>query len=501
MYIKNICFNGSKVLGSVVIPMDSNSYNWNGTTLHGHEIKHNMTINMGKDKKNHYSFIIGDNGTGKSTLFRSIICFFYMNDTFENFSNSAAQYLVYQQEIWNPIDYSKNKGQSLREKWDNLRILHFSTRKTPISETPIAGFYENQLLEGNLSINMTKFLYQYGDKVDKLNQILSPGDNVLWTLHWAMKPLGVSKSNKFSEGYGMYFNGSSSINFIYLKDLVTYFSNSSDIDSLPNELKPIFEAIGKHSRGKSKEEILTVINVIKRTYIYNNLLSFLENNTKEYSKYCVEVTSENQKIWEQGTYPIDLLTEDDFSIIPMLIDLNIIEFDLMCNDVNVEDMSSGEQMMMRLFYSFAPIVREGNKNIIVLYDEPENSFHPKWQLEFPFIFRQVAEECFGITSSHFIFATHSPMIIMNATKLEKTKVSVLKFSRINKQFTSECISDVAKYSLEQIMMDHFDIHYRVENPKRLFEKKLNYDPMEQVLNSFEIKAKIDDLYKEILKSN
>lgn len=84
-------------------------------------------------------------------------------------------------------------------------------------------------------------------------------------------------------------------------------------------------------------------------------------------------------------------------------ELNLIDSEIECDDIPIENMSSGEQMLIRVFSLFASLPQNFEmKNLIVLLDEPENSLHPKWQQLFPEYFKSVVENVYGIHSSHFI---------------------------------------------------------------------------------------------------
>ncbi|MDR6957253.1 putative ATPase [Pseudomonas brassicacearum] len=74
------------------------------------------------------------------------------------------------------------------------------------------------------------------------------------------------------------------------------------------------------------------------------------------------------------------------------------------------DLSSGEQnrisMALKILANAAP-------KLIVLIDEPELSLHMQWQAEFHEFLCDVTE---GLSNYHIVIATHSPVIVSEATK-------------------------------------------------------------------------------------
>ena len=139
----------------------------------------------------------------------------------------------------------------------------------------------------------------------------------------------------------------------------------------------------------------------------------------------------------------------------------------------------------------------------MLFDEPEISLHPKWQQQFPEYFRIVAEDIYNITSSHFIFATHSPLIIMKSF-FNGRDVNVVKIYKDGNTTKSMRIKDVYRYSIEELLMDNFSLEYRhpqkdlklqeildCENNRRLDDRSnciLQYD---------ELRKEIDRLYNDM----
>jgi hypothetical protein len=140
----------------------------------------------------------------------------------------------------------------------------------------------------------------------------------------------------------------------------------------------------------------------------------------------------------------------------------------------------------------------------MFFDEPENSLHPRWQQEFPGNFKDIAEEVYGINNSHFLFATHSPVLIMKAASLPNA--NVLKFYKDGTpNLQSEVVEYVNAFSIEEVLLDEFKISYRDQSAefevKRFLDGKAgaSSDPINSIRSSFELRAKINQLYNLVEK--
>lgn len=98
-------------------------------------------------------------------------------------------------------------------------------------------------------------------------------------------------------------------------------------------------------------------------------------------------------------------------------------------DVNLPNLSSGEVL---LYAKVASIMLFNPKNAIILIDEPEMSFHPKWQKKITKLYKNIPG------NNQFILATHSPHLLMSAyedqivllTKNEEAfKINVEEFEK------------------------------------------------------------------------
>lgn len=86
----------------------------------------------------------------------------------------------------------------------------------------------------------------------------------------------------------------------------------------------------------------------------------------------------------------------------------------------LENSSSGET---HLLCQFIGIMADIRHNSLVLIDEPENSSHPDWQMNYVGWLKDIFSE---YSDSHFIIATHSPLILANMKASESTIIRLVR---------------------------------------------------------------------------
>ncbi|OXA74249.1 hypothetical protein B0A67_00225 [Flavobacterium aquidurense] len=106
--------------------------------------------------------------------------------------------------------------------------------------------------------------------------------------------------------------------------------------------------------------------------------------------------------------------------------------------------SSGElSLITTLLFITATI----DDTTVILIDEPENSLHPKWQIEY---IRRL-DELFYFFEPKIVVATHSPLII-NGAELHAKDINI--FKGINGEFI---LNKEEKVNVEEIYQEYFDI--------------------------------------------
>lgn len=93
--------------------------------------------------------------------------------------------------------------------------------------------------------------------------------------------------------------------------------------------------------------------------------------------------------------------------------------------VSYQDLSSGQLSLLINALILTTFVK---KDALICIDEPENSLHPEWQLNYMSF---LSDLCPLDAGCHFLIATHSPQIISGMTSDNGCIVSLLKDSPLN----------------------------------------------------------------------
>lgn len=112
------------------------------------------------------------------------------------------------------------------------------------------------------------------------------------------------------------------------------------------------------------------------------------------------------------------------------------------------DGSSGETHLLCQFIGIMADIRSGS---LILIDEPENSSHPNWQMNYVGWLREIFKE---YQDCHFIIATHSPLILANMKASESTIVRLKREAETN-HISNEGGMELGCYSwtVDEILQD------------------------------------------------
>jgi predicted ATPase len=539
MRILSVSFNHHKIFGNIKIKFFEDSEPQNDNLLEKHDA--DMVFDIDKStKENYYTFIIGDNGIGKSVLLRNMIHYANWNskmneprlDAIINLNTESTYYQRFKnntsdvQDFINVHIYNKDFNPPDTDEIDFLK--YYDAQLIFIN-----GTYEKAIIHPNArfrsfnyatQINETKILFlnslirfKNDEKLKNLGRFLGTEDTK-WTLRCGLAISDNTVKNSKDNRSLYALNSSFDITiFSFLN-----FINTIQIDSNERFI----------TEGLSRLE-LSVLNTVYRSpfffkLYFNSGLSFKELFEKIRGNHIitkieeflridigwlnaektlnVKITDEQKDKWDNLVTEESELSEFDSFLLSMLFSLDILNIQIFANGTSIDVMSSGQKNLLRLFSYFSdlPLGKQLN-NCVVLFDEPENSLHPKWQQEFPLNFKLIVEDVYGITGSHFIFATHSPVLLMKSAFLKNS--NVLRFYKAEQEaFNSEVIRNVNAYSIEEVLLDEFKITYRNESAEDEMRKILDSefqkrsqatDPINAVKNAFELRDKINELYNQL----
>lgn len=159
--------------------------------------------------------------------------------------------------------------------------------------------------------------------------------------------------------------------------------------------------------------------------------------------------------------------------------------------IPLNNASSGELTLVTSLIYLTSVITE---NSVILIDEPENSLHPKWQIEYI----KRLNELFYFYQPKIVIATHSPLIL-NGAEVNSKKIKVFKGE--NGYFS---LQENETTNVEEIYQDYFDIttpenryisEYIIEKMNLLTAKDININQFEDLIhelkqNSYDDKQKI-----------
>lgn len=161
----------------------------------------------------------------------------------------------------------------------------------------------------------------------------------------------------------------------------------------------------------------------------------------------------------------------------------------------LEKASSGELTLMTSLIFLSVNI---NDNTVILIDEPENSLHPKWQIEYV----KKITDLFYFYQPKIIIATHSPLII-NGAELSIKKVNIFKGKSFNEFYKQE----KELKNVEEIYKGYFDVttpqnrylsQFIIEKFNLLSEHKLTHSDFKNIINDL-IDNSYDDSQKNAFK--
>lgn len=176
--------------------------------------------------------------------------------------------------------------------------------------------------------------------------------------------------------------------------------------------------------------------------------------------------------------------------------LNNIDFFLSKNGdtIHISQASSGELTVISSLIYLASVITE---NSTILIDEPENSLHPKWQIEYV----KTLLDLFYLYQPKIVIATHSPLIINGA---ELTVKNIKVYKGINGKFI---LQEKEPTNVEEIYSRYFDVttpenrflsEKVIEKMNMLASKEITFKNFKEFINHLEENA-YDDTQKEALE--
>lgn len=162
--------------------------------------------------------------------------------------------------------------------------------------------------------------------------------------------------------------------------------------------------------------------------------------------------------------------------------------------IKFEDCSSGEKHML---FAFSGILNTIDNNSLVLIDEPEISLHPEWQIQYITLLKKVFERYKGC---HFILASHSHYLVSDLEGETSSIVTLCKNRDCSSPKATLLPYDTYAWSAENIIYNVFGLrttrnYYFESDLQKLLSLVQNYENNDEDIT--EIKALIEKLKKYV----
>ncbi|MDX9823010.1 MAG: hypothetical protein RBT20_13825, partial [Syntrophales bacterium] len=393
MKLISACFKNHKVLGAdneIRFFKDSRSYK--GKDF----IKLNYSI---KDtNKNYYTFLIGDNGVGKTILLKTIIYYLYL---LENMGSSRSlrkdkhtsidiglglRYRDHGTALMHAyFDLAKGfqggQGHILSDTQSQLLYLSGSPFES-LKAFPLPDLRIKALTHDNLTHINKYFLLKalsnefYHEEIHSLNSYLQLSED--WQVEAS---LAGTRAQVNKKEWQVLLNNDNQINIFNTLELFESLSHAAanaEFDKTHIHKRDLhdrfiyndffYEFFFKH---RNEHEIL--FSDILNSDILHRINSLLAKAIRvDKSTLNITLKNENDLVFMKTSKIMDL---NSFAVelLALLEGLNLINIEVSNGNRLIEHFSSGEKVLIRLFSIFANIFdKQKRENIIFIYDEPEN---------------------------------------------------------------------------------------------------------------------------------
>lgn len=343
--------------------------------------------------KNFYTIVTGENGCGKSSLLRKAVNT-YIFDNPEKSKECSV------------VSFSENSPSRVIALC-NARYNRFASAITYIQESKI--FYPNYYVQNEQNLEVNKSLQSI--MLSVLREIININDHhmlddrrnpsVIQGIRTAFEMIGVQPDVGMTLEFNKY----------YIQNIRRIYQAERSGQELNGR---VYEAFRKDHMYWRK------ISGIEDAFIDEFFKSYDELHKKTNVVGTIEISLDYAKVGSISTIMPDYLLL--ISIAAGFITTSKLQ--VKRNDslkwVSTHSLSSGQQSMLMnavLVSIFA------KKDALICIDEPENSLHPEWQLNYMSF---IGNLCSPILGCHFLIATHSPQIISGIKSDNGCIVSLIK---------------------------------------------------------------------------
>ncbi|PEI87698.1 hypothetical protein CN678_07920 [Bacillus toyonensis] len=503
-------------------------------------------------KINSVTGIVGENGTGKSTILESIMNLIEERNTidfdffiiYENQNNYYFDFhiqdkLIYEKNIinkqstimfedtcFNHLNITESSPQviffsnvydmkaDLNNNKKTIRTYDISTNNLTQNDSYLKTEINNQImftkkfehdLKMNEKINIPKEIQIYMNRHYFYSKSFLPSTRLI-----------------LRDETNLYKDPDEFLSILYLNTYLPFYEYILDrLEKNPYKLsKKIIQEIRQDVFIKL-ETLDTKIDIFKSFYlsfkksiqkalktkkrdsqIIHDFLKNLDNNYEKIEEFITILSS--WKIIKRNNNEFYVRTNDPN--IPQLFDLyKTCNFSLPKIEMHWSQLSSGEYAFLSLFSRFNSIKEQLKNNCLILIDEGDLYFHPQWQKDWLYTFMDIISYMYKDKSIQIILTTHSPFILSD---LPSNNVIFLKKDTGNNVCTVKSLEGnqlTFAANIHDLLTNSFFMHdglvgkFAQNKINNLVDEILDSSPEKIRKNSSRIRKQIDIIGEPIVK--
>ncbi|MCJ0846346.1 AAA family ATPase [Bacillus cereus] len=506
-------------------------------------------------KINSVTGIVGENGTGKSTILESIMNLIEERHTidfdfFITYKNQDNYYFDFH--IQDELIYEKNAI----NKQSTILFKDACFNYLNITESPFQAIFFSNVYDMKADLNNNKKTIRTFDistnklaqnrsylKTEIYNQImftkkfehdLKMNEKInipkeiqikMNRFYFPTRPILSDTLLNVSDETNFYNNRLDFLSILYANTYTSFYANIlSRLEKSPYNLqKKVIQEI--------KPDIITGLKTLdsKADIFKSSYLSFrksIQNTLKNKKKNKLDYSTIHNFLKELDSYHGEI--KEFITILSSwkIITRNKNEFYVKSNDPNIpqllnlyencnnplpkiemhwSQLSSGEYAFLSLFSRFNSIEEQLKNNSLILIDEGDLYFHPQWQKDWLYTFMDIISYMYKDKSIQIILTTHSPFILSD---LPSNNVIFLKKDTGNNICTVKNLEGnqlTFAANIHDLLTNSFFIHdglvgkFAQNKINNLVDEIIDSSPEKVRKNSSRIRKQIDIIGEPIVK--
>lgn len=502
-------------------------------------------------KVNSVTGIVGENGTGKSTILESIINLieernaidfdffiiykkqnnyyfdFYIQDEliYEKNIIHKQSTIIFKDTCFNYLNITESSLQAiffsnvydmkadLNNKKKAIRTFDISTNNLAQDESYLKTEIYNQIM----------FTKKFEHDLKMNEKINIPKEIQLHMNHHYFYSSVINKTLlRFSDGTSLYKNPNDFLSIVYENTYTPFYENIfTQLGKAPYKLQKNIIMDIRQDVLTGLQTLDTNVGIFKEFYlsfkksiqnalkkkkldpqIIHRFLKNLDNNYEAIEEFIAILSS--WEIIKRDNNEFYIKTNDPN--IPQLFDLyKTCNFSLPKIEMHWSQLSSGEYAFLSLFSRFNSIEEQLKNNSLILIDEGDLYFHPQWQKDWLYTFMDILSYMYKDKNIQIILTTHSPFILSD---LPSNNVIFLKKDNGNNVCTVKNLEGnqlTFAANIHDLLTNSFFMHdglvgkFAQNKINNLVDEILDSSPEQIRKNSSRIRNQIDIIGEPIVK--